>query len=227
MRKGIIVLPMILGRSAWHSFLYIFLKFRGYQVEIVDLYKGQEFKRPFFMKVIGRNEDIKLKRLASQFNDDIIHDHLNKAIQRLRQKNCDEIFLFGSSLGGFYAIEFALKNPKKISGIVVWYPILIFPEGFANHQGDPKPNPSVERLKTKLHIFLGSEDNKLHPTTLKIVKSLTIENSNISHKIYEEVGHGFLEPTVQSIFPNPFFRPGIALKSLKEALFRIEKFVQV
>jgi dienelactone hydrolase len=215
---GVIIIPMIFGVSAWHYVMARYLQALGYEAEIVDPFLNQPFKRPHFIQLLSGNEAENLKRLAGQLDDEIVESNIRVAAWRLNHKNCHRVYIFGSSLGGMYGIRFASRYPQYIKGLFAWYPTLLFPDKVLDRFGNPKHPPDPLTLSIPLHIFIGTKDTKLHANTLDLIKKLTGNNQSITASILEGAPHAFWEATIQSYFPNPFFRPHLSIKTTRQAL---------
>lgn len=208
---GVIGLPMIFGESRSFNNHMNQLTERGYQVETVDLYDGQQFSQPFFMRLVaGKNSKEKINALVARFEVETVTENINNAADKLAENGSTDTYITGFGLGGVFALKSA--ESRDFSGISAWYPHLVYPETV--HHAPP----NFDRIQTPLQLFYGAEDDKIEPGTIEKAQSLT----GVEVTVFENTGHAFADRFVQSNFPSPLYKKAAAEASWHQALRMME-----
>ncbi len=224
MKRGVIILPMIFGTSLWTALMSRRLRQAGFLVEIADFYNEQPFPRPRFFKLIGKNEDANMARLAGSFQYPAVEREIKRAHTLLTEQGAEQVYLMGSSIGAAFAIQYATDHQADIAAVLAWYPTLIFPTIYTPEGQALKQGPDIEKLERPLQVFIGEKDSKLEAGTLALLQEAAKRHpKRIELTVYPGVNHGFLEATVQAAFPNPLYRPAFSRRSLDAAIAYIRQ----
>jgi len=112
------------------------------------------------MPGFGKSEG---KRIKDGF---VAADFLKKVLETL---NIDKPIIVGPSMGGRYALSFAIKYPKNVSGLV-----LIAPAGL----NDEKIKTGLSRIDVPVLIFWGDKD-RVFPVEMGYVLKEKLKNSKL------------------------------------------------
>lgn len=203
------MLPSIFGTSLSFWLHVWLLRLRGFKVRVVDVYDGQEFGRPFFMKLVRSQEAIDAH--AKRFRLSPVFVEIKRAIFRLQRAGCDDVFLVGYGLGGVFALLYEEKVAGQIApyppvdGVVAYYPHLAFPPGF----GYDAPDPT--KVRCPVRMFFVGDDRHVPAGTIVRAESAAATTSHVKLMIFHGAnGHAFADFAVQYCFPNPLYRRRIA-----------------
>lgn len=200
------MLPAIFGTSLSFWLHVWLLRLRGFKVQVVDVYDGQGFRRPFFVNLVRSQEAIDAH--ARRFDKIKVIDRINYAVSELReQSGCNEVFVIGYGLGGVFGLLFAEKTGdfadyyRRVDGVVAYYPHLAFPPGFSYEAPDPA------KARCPVRMFFVADDRHVTAGTITRAEQASAAARHILLWIYHgENGHAFADFTVQYCFPNPLYR---------------------
>lgn len=217
-KVGIVAMPMIFGSSLSFQSHLRELRKEGYHVRVCDPYRGQSFRRPFFLPlVLGdlKTQRTKVNALAKRFRYRPLAVDVSNALGYLRTR--ERIFLLGFGLGAGYLLK-AAEGRERVNGVIGWYPHLIYPEGFS------ETPPNFTRITCPVMLFFGEKDDRIEPGTLALARGLPERFKNVEGLFYPNVGHAFADHFVQYFFPSPLYNERAAKDSWREALAKIRQW---
>jgi carboxymethylenebutenolidase len=171
---GLIVIHEWWGLNDWVKGQTEKLAAEGYVALAVDLYHGQ----------VATNPDDAEKLTQSVQDDQAIAD-LNGAFTYLAGRSDvdhDHIGAIGWSMGGAYALEFAMNQPR-LSACVVNYGTL------------PTDPTDIMTIYAPVLGNFGADDHGVTPEDVNsFEKSMTTLRRRVDIKIFDGAGHGFENP---------------------------------
>ncbi|HBF67530.1 MAG TPA: hypothetical protein DDW36_03855 [Candidatus Magasanikbacteria bacterium] len=207
---GIVLLPSLFGTSLsfwWH---WLLLKLAGYQVAVVDIYRGQKFKRPFFLKIVTKppaERDLLVDELMARLNENVVLTGITAAVTRLKQ-GCGRVFIIGYGIGGTFGLKWAETQGDTLTGIVAYYPHLVYPMGFPANR--VPPNFDKINGNCPIVIFFGKNDHVTQHSRM-CAEELQRRHPTVSLSVLPRAGHAFADWAIQWCFPNPLYHRATAL----------------
>lgn len=195
---GVVVLPMVFGPSSSFKDHLNQLRDQGFAVEAIDYYQSQDFKVPFWPKMVGNPNPIVKKLDVEKVNAQI-----RDAIEKLKSKGCEDITLMGFGLGADLALWYSENTTNPIADkIIGWYPHMDSSE-MADAEKTP---PDMSKIGASVLLFYGIADTivpKAHIAALEA--STKKENKKIRIDLYRDVDHAFADRSIQGSWPNALF----------------------
>jgi dienelactone hydrolase len=198
---------MIFGLSRSFEAHVADLEGRGYPVQTVQLMDSTPF---FLPQVAGPGHQDRLNRLATSIDDQAVTDRIDGAISRLYgYYACDRFVLAGFGYGAISALYAA--RSMTVSGVLGWYPHLVFPAGIA------KQPPDLGALTCPVRLFYGENDPET-ADSLEVAQAAQRTAAHVDVTAYPRVGHAFADRYVQGRIRNPKYKAGAAEASWQAAL---------
>ena len=202
--RAVVLLPALFGTSLsfwWH---WLLLKLAGYHVVTVDVYKGQAFRRPFFLKIVAGSEEERMQKinaLAARLDEQVVMGNLERAVGILRRTGY-LVSLVGYGIGGTFALKWAERYADSLACVVAIFPHLVYPEGFPR---DRVP-PDFNRINGNctLALFFGKDD-AVTPESVAEAHRVEQEHPGVVVHIMDNAGHAYTERFIQWCFPSPLY----------------------
>ena len=154
----------------------------GYVAVAPDLYHREP------ERVVPYTEMQKAIGIMNRLQDPKVMSDVGAVISHLKSQSyvkANAVGVTGFCMGGRFTYLSAAHHNKDIKAAVAFY-------GGGIPMGKPSPLERTGEIGCPISLFFGAKDQLIPQEHVeKIVKALTDQKKNFTHKVYPEAGHGF------------------------------------